>query len=337
MADRILVLVDGAVESAGTHEELLAAARALRRIVRAAGGGLSLARVGAQWTIEHRASEHVREQGGLQRSESRRRLVSRQCNECVSPLVRCAAAHESPAERYHPAPAPCRHGSPILSHRPHALRHPVRRRPEHLAPDEATRVAGESLHTWCGERRPQARELHDLDATRPGSLRSARRDGRVAPGDRLGSGRRRGIFQGRGQGATHVRARTRLLRACGCAGARPRSMVLLPVHHAGRDESSGTPADHAPRRRTDAARLRLHLVPALRAGALHRFRSLVARSRSIWSPTWATTSTSMAARRDRSVVITDSRSSRSRTIAPATPSTSSTPRCSWRTRDARGS
>ena len=42
MADRILVLADGKVEAMGTHEELLAAGRALRRAVRAAGGGLSL-------------------------------------------------------------------------------------------------------------------------------------------------------------------------------------------------------------------------------------------------------------------------------------------------------
>ena len=37
MADRILVLADGTVEAAGTHEELLRAAGALRRAVRAAG------------------------------------------------------------------------------------------------------------------------------------------------------------------------------------------------------------------------------------------------------------------------------------------------------------
>ena len=43
MADRIVVLADGTVEAIGTHEELLAAGRALRGAVRAAGGGLSVA------------------------------------------------------------------------------------------------------------------------------------------------------------------------------------------------------------------------------------------------------------------------------------------------------
>ena len=43
MADRILVLADGAVEAQGTHEELLAQPRPLRRAVRAAGRRLSVA------------------------------------------------------------------------------------------------------------------------------------------------------------------------------------------------------------------------------------------------------------------------------------------------------
>ena len=42
MADRIVVLAEGTVEAAGTHEELLQQQRALRGAVRAAGGRLSL-------------------------------------------------------------------------------------------------------------------------------------------------------------------------------------------------------------------------------------------------------------------------------------------------------
>ena len=42
MADRILVLADGKVEAAGTHEELVSQARPLRRALRAAGRGLQM-------------------------------------------------------------------------------------------------------------------------------------------------------------------------------------------------------------------------------------------------------------------------------------------------------
>ena len=45
MADRILVLADGKVEAAGTHEELSGAARPLRRALRAAGRRLPVTRV----------------------------------------------------------------------------------------------------------------------------------------------------------------------------------------------------------------------------------------------------------------------------------------------------
>ena len=49
MADRILVLAEGEIEAAGTHEELLAAARALRGAVRAAGRGVPLNALRRSW------------------------------------------------------------------------------------------------------------------------------------------------------------------------------------------------------------------------------------------------------------------------------------------------
>ena len=55
MADRIFVLADGKVEATGTHEELLAQPRALRRAVRAAGRRVSVVFLGARTPV----SRHV--------------------------------------------------------------------------------------------------------------------------------------------------------------------------------------------------------------------------------------------------------------------------------------
>ena len=120
------------------------------------------------------------------------------------------------------------------------------------------------------------------------------------------------------------------------AGAGAQLFLPLPRRR-GHEPDRPNPHRTRLRRRSGAAALRFRLLPAVRAGLLHRLPPHGGRRISTWSSTWATTSTNPPGGATTCASTMPASRSRSRSTATATPSTRATPTCRQRTRHSPGS